>query len=147
MRTNTALVLDAATAVAWAFEDEANSYADMVLETLIEGQAFTPSIWPLEVGHALLLAERLGRLEQAGTVQFLELLGQLPIFIEAERSERLTAEYLALARTKGLSICQAAYLHLAMRRGLPLATTDAALREAARGVGVPVFGQSAAATG
>lgn len=147
MRTKTALVLDAATAVAWAFEDEANAYADMVLETLTEGQAYTPNIWPLEVGHALLLAERLGRLEQASTVQFLELLGQLPIFIEVERSERLLAEYLALARTQGLSISKAAYLHLAMRRGLPLATNDAALREAARQVGVPLFGQSTAATG
>jgi len=134
------LILDAETTIAWAFEDGANAYADMVLETLAEGQAYTPSIWPLEVGHALLLAERQGRLEQAATVQFLGLLEQLPIFIEAERSERLLAEYLALARAQGLSICRAAYLHLAMRRGLPLATVDETLRQAARQVGVSLFG-------
>ena len=136
-----ALVLDAATTVAWAFEDGANAYTDMVLEKLTEGQAWAPSLWPLEVGQALLLAERQGRLEQAATVQFLGLLEQLPIFVETERSELLLAEYLALARAQGLSMSKAAYLHLAMRRGLPLATTDAGLRQAARQVGVPLFGE------
>lgn len=143
MKSTKVLVLDAALTIAWAFEDEANAYADLVLETLREGQAYTPSIWPLEVGHAPLLAERQGRLAQAAVAQFWEILEQLPILVEAERSERLLAEYLALARAQGLSICKAAYLHLAMRRGLPLATADETLRQAASQVGVSLFGQRA----
>lgn len=143
MKSTKVLVLDAVLTIAWAFEDEANAYADLVLEMLREGQAYTPSIWPLEVGHALLLAERQGRLDQAAVVQFWELLEQLPILVEAERSERLLPEYLALARAQGLPICKAAYLHLAMRRGLPLATTDETLRQAASRVGVSLFGQRA----
>ncbi len=141
MKSGGTLVLDAETAVAWAFEDRSSPYTDMVLETLVEGQAYAPSLWPLEVGQALLTAEQQGRLEQAATVQFLELLEQLPIYVETEHSERLLAEYLALARAQGLSMHKAAYLHLAMRRGLPLATADETLRRAARKVGVPLFGE------
>ena len=133
------LVLDASVTMAWAFEDETNAYPDLVLESLAEAKAFVPAIWPLEVGNALLVAERRGRLTQADTVQFLALLWQLPIVVEPERPERMLGEILALAREQGLSTYDATYLHLAMRRGLPLATTDELLRQAATRAGVPLF--------
>lgn len=134
-----ALVLDASVTLAWAFEDENRAYPDLVLESLAEANAYVPAIWPLEVGNALLVAERRGRLNQAATVQFLTLLWQLPIVVEPERPERMLGEILALARAQGLSTYDAAYLHLAMRRGFPLATTDELLRQAAIRAGVPLF--------
>lgn len=133
------LVLDASVTMAWAFEDETNAYPDLVLESLAEAKAFVPAIWPLEVGNAFLAAERRGRLTQADTVQFLALLWQLPIVVEPERPERMLGEILALAREQCLSTYDATYLHLAMRRGLPLATTDELLRQAATRAGVPLF--------
>jgi predicted nucleic acid-binding protein len=136
-----AIVLDASMALAWAFEDEGNAYTDTVLESLAEVKAFVPAIWPLEVGNALLVAERRGRLNQAATVQFLALLWQLPIMVETERPEQMLGETLALAREHGLSTYDATYLLLAMRRGFPLATTDAGLRQAATRAGVPLFRQ------
>jgi hypothetical protein len=84
------MVLDALVALAWAFEDEEKGYPDFVLGSLAEAQACVPIIWPLEVGNALLAAERLGRLNQAATVQFLALLWQLPIVVEPERPERMS---------------------------------------------------------
>ncbi len=134
-----ALVLDASVTLAWAFEDEENAYPDFVLESLAEAKASVPAIWPLEVGNALLVAERRGRLNQAATVQFLALLWQLPIVVEPERPERIFGEILSLAREQGLSTYDATYLHLAMRRGFPLATTDELLRQAAARAGVPLF--------
>ena len=134
-----ALVLDASLALAWAFEDEGNAYTDAVLESLAKVKVFVPTIWPLEVGNALLVAERRGRLNQADTVQFLALLWQLPIMVEVERPEQMLGETLALAREHGLSTYDATYLLLAMRRGFPLATTDEALRLAATRAGVPLF--------
>ena len=134
-----ALVLDASVTLAWAFEDEENAYPDFVLESLGEAKACVPTIWPLEVGNALLVAERRGRLNQAATVQFLTLLWQLPIVVEPERPERIFGEILSLAREQGLSTYDATYLHLAMRRGFPLATTDELLRQAATRAGVPLF--------
>lgn len=134
-----ALVLDASLTLAWAFADEGNAYTDAVLESLAQVEAFVPTIWPLEVGNALLAAERRGRFKQADTVQFLALLWQLPIMVETERPERMLGETLALAREHKLSTYDATYLLLAMRRGFPLATTDEALRQAAVRSGVPLF--------
>jgi predicted nucleic acid-binding protein len=134
------LVLDASVNLAWVFEDEAGPYADTVLEALAEVEALVPAIWPLEVGNALLVAERRGRLNQADTSLFLALLGQLPITVEPQRPEQVLGEILALAREQGLSTYDAAYLHLAMRQGLPLATADKSLRQAAARIGVPVYG-------
>ncbi|MDP2046565.1 MAG: type II toxin-antitoxin system VapC family toxin [Deltaproteobacteria bacterium] len=131
------LVLDASVTLAWAFEDEGNAYTDLVLESL--AAAFVPNIWPLEVGNALLAAERRGRLNQADSVQFLALLRQLPIVVEAERAELMLGEILALAREQRLSTYDAAYLHLAMRRGFSLATNDEVLRQAATRAGVSLF--------
>jgi len=133
------LVLDASVTVAWAFEDEESGYPDFILESLAEAQACVPIIWPLEVGNALLVAERRGRLDQAATVQFLALLWQLPIVVELDRPERMLGEILSLAREQGLSTYDATYLHLAMRQGYPLATTDELLRQAATRAGVPLF--------
>ena len=82
---------------------------------------------------------RRGRLTQAGTVQFLALLWQLPIVVERERPARMLGEILSLAREQGLSTCEATYLHLAMRQGFPLATTDTLLRQAAIRAGVPLL--------
>jgi predicted nucleic acid-binding protein len=135
-----ALVLDASVALAWAFEDEEDGYPDLVLDSLAEAKAHVPAVWPLEVGNALLVAERRGRLNQAATVQFLALLRQLPIVVEPERPERIWGEILALAREQGLSTYDASYLHLAMRRGFSLATNDELLRQAAVRAGVSLFG-------
>lgn len=140
----TALVLDASVTLAWAFEDKENAYTDHVLEIMTEAKAYVPPIWPLEVGNALLVAERRGRLNQAATVQFLSLLWQLPITVEMEKPERMLGEILALAREQRLSTYDATYLHLAMRRGLPLATVDELLRQAATRAGVPLFGDPSA---
>jgi len=135
------LILDASITLAWAFEDEAIPYADAVLEALAEDEALVPAIWALEVGNGLVVAERRDRLNQAATVQFLALIGQLPITVESQRTAEVFGEILALAREQGLSIYDAAYVHLAMRHGLPLATTDGVLRQAAVRLGVPVYGR------
>jgi predicted nucleic acid-binding protein len=132
-------VLDNSIVMAWCFEDEHDEYADAVLGSLEDGEAFAPAIWPLETGNVLIAAERRQRLNRAATVHFLELLGALPIRVEQEPPERMFKEVIALAREQGLSTYDASYMDLAMRRGLPLATRDAALAQAARRCGIPLF--------
>ena len=124
-------VLDASVTLAWCFEDEANAHALDILERLEEGEAVAPALWVLEVGNALLGAERRGRLTQAESTYFLELLRRLPIRIEETPHPRSWGEILSLARNHRLSTYDATYLDLAMRLGIPLATLDDALREAA----------------
>lgn len=131
-------VVDNSVVMAWTFEDEANPYADAILEKLSESSAIVPSIWPLEVVNVLLVAERRRRLKQADSVRFITLLSQLPIFVEQEWPDNRMEELLAVGRANNLSSYDASYLYLAMRKGLPIATLDRKLIEAAKQVEIPM---------
>jgi predicted nucleic acid-binding protein len=132
-------VVDNSIVMAWCFIDEANPYADSILECLSKREAVVPAIWPLEAGNVLAVAERKRRLDKASVTRFLELLGQLPLSYEAESANRMLRDILDLAREYGLSTYDASYLDLAMRLGLPLATRDEALLKAAKQAGVTLF--------
>lgn len=133
-----ALVLDCSVAMAWCFEDEGGAYADRVLGRLDEHEAAVPAIWPLEVANALLVAERRKRLSHADATRFVSLVQALPIEIDGQTASRALSDTMALARREALSSYDAAYLELAMRLELPLATIDKALKKAARRIGVAV---------
>jgi len=132
-------VVDNSVVMSWCFKDESNSYADIVLNRLTEAAAVVPSIWPLEVVNALLVAERTERLSESDSIRFITLLSQLPIVVEYERSDMMMKALLALARAGNLSSYDASYLDLAMRKGLPIATLDNKLIEAARRIDVPIL--------
>lgn len=131
-------VVDTSVVMSWCFRDETHPYADRVLDYLAEATAFVPSIWPLEVVNVLLVAERKKRLDEAGSVRFITLLSQLPIVVEYERPEMMM-DLLALARANKLSSHDASYLHLSLRKGIPIATLDNRLMEAAKMAHVPML--------
>lgn len=133
------LVLDNSVIMAWCFRDVGEGYGDLVLDSLQEHEALVPGIWPLEVANVLVAAERRGRLKETDSIRFLALLAELPLRVIQESPRRITGEILALARETGLSSYDASYLDLAMREGVPLATLDQALRNAAAKVGVALF--------
>ena len=130
-------VLDASIAATWAFEDENHPDAALALARLQTDSARVPSVWWFELRSALLVNERRGRLTEAGTAVFLRDLGRLAISID--RSPDGTA-VLTLARRHRLTVYDAAYLELAQREGLPLASLDGALRGAAAACGVALIG-------
>jgi predicted nucleic acid-binding protein len=125
--------------MAWCFEDECDRYSDNVLTELARSEAIVPGVWPLEVANVLLVAERRKRLEESDSNRFLSLLGELPIRVEAMTYDRTLDRLLALGRRAGLSSCDAAYLDLALRSGLPLATRDRRLRRACKKLGHTLF--------
>jgi predicted nucleic acid-binding protein len=84
-------------------------------------------------------AEKKNRIGEADSIRFIELLNQLPIIVEQESPERMTREIFALARTHNVSSYDASYLDLAMRKGLPIATLDKNLSDAARRSNVPLL--------
>ena len=133
------IVLDCSTTMGWCFDDEASRFADRALNALQETEGLVPSIWTLEVINVLLVAERHGRLTEAGTMRFLDLLGDLPIRVEERDASVAFGSSLACGRRFGLTSYEAAYLDLAMRTGTPLATSDRKLRKACRGAGVELF--------
>ena len=136
----TAFVLDASIALCWAFADEEHPVAAAALDRLVTGEAQVPSIWWFEVRNSLVANERRGRLDEADTAAFLRNLARLAIHVDREPTE---ISLLSLARQYRLSVYDAAYLELAQREGLMLATLDAALRQAAATVGVPLLAGAA----
>ena len=137
----TVVVLDASVALAWCISDERSAYAERVVRLIAgSGQAVAPAIWPLEVANGLLVAERQARMSRADVTLAAELLSQLDIQTKPQSLALTMGETLNLARQYHLSTYDAAYLHLAIQEGAELATLDKALGEAAREVGVGVYG-------
>ena len=135
----TGFVLDASVTMAWCFGDEATPETRTLLRRVEVEPAVVPAIWPLEVANILTTGERRGRLNAAAVTEFLGLLDALDIRIDGAPPSRGLKEILDLARRERLSSYDAAYLDLAMREGLALATRDAALAKAARNAGVEVI--------
>ncbi len=132
-------VLDASVALAWCFEDEASGPADRLLDSMAAAEAVVPATWPVEVASALITAERRRRITSAGISHCLGFLRRLAIRVD-EAGPRVDVEPLVeLARSTRLAAYDAAYLSLALRTGLPLATLDRALGQAARRSGVSLL--------
>ena len=129
-------VVDASVALAWCFVDEASPAADAALGRLEREEAVAPAIWPLEVANGLRTAERRGRLDQDDMPRMRELLLSLPVQVEPVALTEALGEITEAARRLDLTTYDAAYLQLAVRRGLPLATVDERLRRASLVVGI-----------
>lgn len=134
---STEFVLDSSVTMAWFFQDEAAAATDALLDALNQdGRAIVATHWALEVSNTLLGAERRKRCSVADSAHFLDILNSLPIEADPGTASQAGAATLALARSQNLTAYDGAYLELAMRRRLPLATLDRDLRAAAKKVGV-----------
>jgi len=134
------LVIDSSIAIAWCFPDEKDAYSQSVLDALASEPAFVPDLWHLEVANTLLVGERRKRSTQANTIQWMSFLAALPITVDEQTHNHAFGGITTLGRSHALSAYDAAYLELAMRRGLPLATLDQKLRIASKSVGVTLYG-------
>jgi predicted nucleic acid-binding protein len=135
----TSFVVDASIALAWAF-DEVHPRASLGREALRTGEAIIPSLWWFEVRNGLIMGERRGRLGERDTARFLRDISRLALRLDRLPDE---ASVLALARRHRLTVYDAAYLELAQRMGVALATLDTQLAEAARAEQVPLLGEEA----
>ncbi len=132
-------VLDNSVALAWCFEDEQTDASRALLDRVVETCAAAPQLWPLEALNGLLSAERCGRLAAGVRRRLAGLLSDLPITIDDETAGRVWVATAQLAERHRLTAYDAAYLELAARLGLPLATSDTALMKAAKDAGVELL--------
>jgi len=133
-------ILDCSVAMTWLFEHEASPRTDKLLDALAgRDVAVVPQHWLLEVTNVLLAAEASRKKKPAESAEFLALLGKLAIEPDPETVHYAATATLALGRKHRITSYDAAYLELAMRRGLALATLDGSLRKAAIAEGVPVL--------
>jgi predicted nucleic acid-binding protein len=133
-------VLDASVAAAWAFDDENHPTAAAALALVRSEEGHVPSLWWFEVRNVLIVNERRGRLRETDTALFLRSLSRLPIAVDGAPDEEAV---LALARRHALTVYDASYLELARRGGMPLATLDGPLAQAARRENITLVGPAA----
>ena len=129
-------VLDCSVSISWIFPDEDSDYAESVLKLLEDRQAIVPSIWFLEMANVLLVGERRERITQAQTSWAISLVNALDIVVDENTENNAFGATLALGRKQKLAAYDAAYLELAIRLQLPLATLDERLIAAANRCGV-----------
>lgn len=132
------LVLDCSVTVAWAFKDEFSPATQRIYGLVEDHGAVVPAHWMAEVANVLRMGERRRRITVPDVADVMQMLSELPIEIDDGHSWRSMAEAQRLSRAHGLTVYDAVYLELALRRGLPLATTDADLLNAAMASGVAV---------
>jgi predicted nucleic acid-binding protein len=134
------LILDASLALAWCFQDEATPATDMVLDRVAEAGAVVPALWRLELANGLQVAVRRGRINAAYRDRSLADFAQLQIETDQETDAHAWSVTLRLADRHELTLYDAAYLELAQRRRLPLATLDQGLRRAADRLALTLLG-------
>lgn len=134
------LVVDASITMAWCFEDEATPATEAVLDRVVESNAIVPTIWRFEVGNALQMAIRRKRIDEIFRDDALAKLLAMPITVDPETDAHAWTTALRLSERFRLTLYDAAYVELAQRRSLPLATLDREMRAAALALNVEVVG-------
>jgi predicted nucleic acid-binding protein len=138
----TDFVLDNSVAMRWHLESEKQSdqkYAEAVLVRLSEADALVPNLWHLEASNVLLGAEKRGDTSTGEVERFIAQLESLPLHVDPLTANQSFNRIMALARAYKLSSYDAAYLELAIREGLPIASLDKDLIKAAKKADVEIY--------
>jgi predicted nucleic acid-binding protein len=137
---NGSFVADSSVGVAWAVSSQATSATDDLLSEVDAGRPFAvPSLWWLEVGNSLLMLKRRGRLSKERYERARNALILLTPELDDSGPQAPVVRISQLAEDHGLSVYDATYVELAIRRSIPLATRDARMSKAARACGVPLL--------
>ena len=134
------LVLDSSVTLAWVYSAETTEEISSVFGRVVESEAWVPALWRLEVANVLEMGVRKGRSDATFRDAALADLALLPITVDRETDRQAWGATANLARRHRLTLYDAAYLELARRRSLPLATLDNELRAAALAEDVALLG-------
>ena len=134
------IVIDASLTMAWYFDDESTPATDALLDRVASAGAVVPGLWRLEVANAFQMAVRRQRIDAVYRDASLAELSYMPITIDADTGTYAWSTILRLAERFSLTVYDAAYLELAQRRSLPLATLDRELRATAPSLNVELLG-------
>lgn len=134
------LVLDSSATLSWCFVDERTPAATKLLRRVAEAGALVPALWRLEVANGLLVAVRRSRMTKQERDATLRDLAQLSIVVDPETDDHAWTATLQLADRFGLTAYDAAYLELARRRRIALASLGRPLRQAAAALAIELLG-------
>lgn len=137
------LVVDASMAIAWLFPEQQTEVSRAALKRVASEGAFAPSLWKLEVANVLRISVRRKQCDEAFSASSLDLLSRLQVTIDQETDDHAWGQTRKLAADYDLTIYDAAYLELALRRDCVLATLDGKLALAARRAGLETMSEIA----
>ena len=129
------IVIDTSLTMAWCYDDEKTERSEALRERVGRSGAVVPAQWPIEVQNSLRVGERRGRVSPAEVQTFIAVIRAAPVEVDV-RSLSTFGDLLLLSRQHSVSPYDAAYIELALRRGLALATRDANMARGARALGV-----------
>jgi predicted nucleic acid-binding protein len=135
------MVLDTSATLAWVYADETSSPILQVFERVLESGAWVPGLWRLEIANVLEIGVRRKRHNAGFKDATLSDLSLLPISLDPHTNDHAWGATVQLAARHGLTVYDAAYLELALRRDLPLASLDRELRAAAKVEKVVLLGE------
>ncbi|WP_299881623.1 type II toxin-antitoxin system VapC family toxin [uncultured Cocleimonas sp.] len=137
-----AFVLDNSVSMRWLLASTKKAdqnYSEKVLKSMLDDEAYVPDLWHLEAANVLLSAKKRSEIDAGEIEIFISQLENLPIHTDSSTSKQAFNRTLALADAYKLSSYDAAYLELAIREGLPIATLDKDLRKAAKKAGIEIY--------
>ena len=129
-------VIDASVALSWVYSDEHSAASDALLGRIADQGAVVPALWRLEIANALQVGIKRKRIDAAYRDSSIQIFLRLPIEIDLETNDYAWTTILQLANLYQITVYDASYLELALRRTLPLATRDQDLASAASSAGV-----------
>ena len=133
------VIVDASMAITWCISAESTEATDRMLIAVARSGMIVPAIWWLEVANALVMARRRERLGSGDWTRFEEMLSRFKIETEPVEPIRVIADTARLSQSQRLTVYDASYLELAIRRNAQLATLDKVLIGAADNAGLPLF--------
>ncbi len=136
------LVLDSSATLAWIFADETTDAIRELFDAVADHGAFVPSLWRLEIANSLTGAMRRGRIDPEFRRAALADLAFLEISVDDRTDSNAWGVTLDFADRFRLTVYDAAYVELAVRRGIPLATLDMDIRAAGAALGLSLLGVS-----
>ncbi len=133
------LVVDSSAVLAWVHGDERTPEIEAVFDRAVEEGVIVPNLWHLEVANSLTVAVRRKRVSQAFRDDVLKDLEGLNISADSDTAANAWGATVRLADLYGLTVYDAAYMELAQRLRLPLATLDRDLAKAASAAGIEIL--------
>jgi predicted nucleic acid-binding protein len=135
-----AFVLDTSIALKWFLKDESDRvYSLAVLRAITDDRPpVVPFLWYYEIANVVLTQVRRKRIVFEDAAVYLNIIDEMAIEIDPPNSSAIL-QLPYLASMHNLTGYDAAFLELAMRLQLPLATSDQALVRAASTAKIPLF--------
>ena len=136
------LVLDSSATLAWIYDEETTDAIRALFDRVADAGAVVSALWRMEVANSLTIAVRRDRIDAEFRRAALADLALLDVSTDQHTDGRAWSEIQHLADRFRLTVYDAAYLELAQRQQLPLATLDQELRAAARAPGTALLGEA-----